>query len=223
MKVDLPSAHYSTLSRRARLLSFQLSAHAPRQIRHLVIDSTGLKVYGEGEWKVRTHGTDKRRTWRKLHIAMDARTQQITAAVVTDKEQLDRTTVPSLLRQTGAEIKAVCADGAYDFEQCYRAIKEHGAVPLIPPRSDAVERGKSPFESRDENVREIKQLGRKQWKISSGYHRRSLVECAFFRLKTVLSERLCSRRADTQMAEAHIRCLALNRMTELGMPHGSAI
>jgi hypothetical protein len=162
MKVKLPTAHYSTLSRRARRLAINLSAHHHQEIKHLVIDSTGLKVYGEGEWKVRTHGADKRRTWRKLHISMDAERHQLTSAIITDKDQLDRTVLPALLDRTEGEIKAVCADGAYDFEQCYRAIKQHEAVPLIPPRSDAVVRGKSPFESRDENVRGARKLGRKR-------------------------------------------------------------
>jgi len=221
MQVALPVPHYSTLSRRARQL--QLSLTAPQQIRHLVIDSTGLKVYGEGEWKVRTHGADKRRTWRKLHIAMDARTQQIAAVLMTEKELLDRNAVPGLLEQCEAQIEHVCADGAYDFECCYRAIQSCGAVPLIPPRSDAVVRRKSPFEERDENVREIKKLGRKRWKKVSGYHRRSLVECAFFRLKTIFSDKLKSRMTERQKVEATLRCLALNRMTTLGMPQSDAI
>jgi hypothetical protein len=174
MQVKLPSPHYSTLSRRAR--SLQLSLAAPEKIRHLVIDSSGLKVYGEGEWKVRTHGKAKRRTWRKLHISMDASTHQLTSVLLTDNEQLDRAALPELLKQPDAGIEYVCADGAYDFEQCYRAIKHYQAKPLIPPRSDAVVRGRSPFEGRDENVREIKKRGRKKWKERSGYHKRSLVE-----------------------------------------------
>ena len=88
MQVRLPAPHYSTLSRRARSLALSLAT--PKKIRHLVIDSTGLKVYGEGEWKVSMHGADKRRTWRKLHIAMDASTHQLTAAIITDKDVLDR-------------------------------------------------------------------------------------------------------------------------------------
>jgi hypothetical protein len=222
MQVELPSAHYSTLSRRARSLSVSL-ASANKPIKHLVIDSSGLKVYGEGEWKVRTHGKQKRRTWRKLHISMDASNHQITAAIITDKELLDRNTLSELLEQTSSEIEAVCADGAYDFEQCYRAIKKHEAKPLIPPRSDAVVRGKSPFEDRDENVREIRKLGRKQWKKESTYHKRSLVETAFFRLKTLFSDRLRSRRTETQITEAMVRCVAMNRMTSLGMPESYAI
>jgi Transposase DDE domain len=221
MKVRLPVMHYSTLSRRARSLEFSLAA--PQKIRHLVIDSSGLKVYGEGEWKVRTHGADKRRTWRKLHIAMDAERWQLTSALITDKDELDRTAVPALLKQTEVKVEYVCGDGAYDFEQCYRAIKQKEAVALIPPRSDAVVRGRSPFEQRDKNVREIRKLGRKQWKKVSGYHKRSLVECAFFRLKTIFSDKLKSRTVERQKIEAGLRCLALNRMTALGMPQSYAI
>lgn len=221
MQLKLPVMHYSTLSRRARTLRVSLAY--PQKIGHLVIDSTGLKLYGEGEWKVRTHGADKRRTWRKLHIAMDASTQQITSTLITDKDELDRHLLPPLLKQTRAKVMAVCADGAYDFEQCYRAIKGYEAVPLIPPRSDAVVRGKSPFEQRDENVRTIRKLGRKRWKQVSGYHKRSLVECAFFRLKTIFSDKLRARTTERQKIEAELRCLALNRMTKLGMPRSYPI
>lgn len=220
MQVSLPSPHYSTLSRRAR--SLELSLASPRKIRHLVIDSTGLKVYGEGEWQVRTHGKAKRRTWLKLHLSMDASTHQVTASSLTDKDLLDRNAMAGLLEQTAAEVELVCADGAYDFEQCYRAIKKRAALALIPPRSDAVVRGKSPFEQRDENVRSIRQLGRKRWKVESTYHRRSLVECAFFRLKTIFSDKLRARRMDTQSAEAMVRCVAMNQMSKLGMPHSYA-
>lgn len=221
MQVELPSPHYSTLSRRARSLSLSLAT--PKKIRHLVIDSTGLKVYGEGEWKVRIHGADKRRSWRKLHISMDASTHQLTSVLLTDNEQLDRVAMPVLLKQTSAEIKYVCGDGAYDFEQCYRAIKQRESKPLIPPRQDAVVRGKSPFEQRDKNVREIKKLGRKKWKQESSYHKRSLVETAFFRLKTIFSDKLKSRTEERQKTEAILRCIALNRMTGLGMPQSYAV
>ena len=221
MRLALPSPHYCTLCRRARHL--ELSLAAPQKIRHLVIDSTGLKVYGEGEWKVRSHGKDKRRTWRKLHISMDAEHHQLTAAIITDKDVLDRHALAGLLEQTESEVERVCADGAYDFEQCYRAIKSREAVPLIPPRSDAVVRGKSPFEQRDENVQGISKRGRKQWKRMSGYHKRSLVETAFFRLKTIFSDRLRSRRTDNQRVEAMIRCLAMNQMSRLAMPKSYAI
>jgi hypothetical protein len=223
LSLNLPAPDYSTLSRRARQLQLSLSAQPTKTISHLVIDSTGLKVYGEGEWKVRVHGADKRRTWRKLHISMDAETHHVTAVLLTDKDALDRNTLPALLKQTEGQIEAVCADGAYDFEQCYRAVKQAGARALIPPRRDAVMRRKGPFEQRDENLRGIRQHGRKQWKQESGYHQRSLVECAFFRLKTLFSERLRSRRAETQITEARIRCVAMNRMSSVGMPQSYAL
>lgn len=225
MRTDLPTPHYSTLSRRARHLSIGLTdrAAADRPIRHLVVDATGLKVYGEGEWKVKAHGKAKRRTWRKLHVAMDASTHQLTAALVTAKEALERNALHDLLARTAAEVERVCGDGAYDFEQCYRAIKERGAAALIPPREGAVIRAKSPFEQRDEDLRAIRSKGRKEWKAESTYHRRSLVETAFCRLKMIFSDRLRSRRPDTQTAEALTRCLALNRMTSLGMPVSYAV
>ncbi len=137
LSLNLPVPDYSTLSRRARLLRLSLPAPTAKTISHLVIDSTGLKVYGEGEWKVRLHGADKRRTWRKLHISMGAAAHQIAAAVITDKDALDRNTLPTLLNQTEGEIGAVCADGAYDFAQCYEAIKQHQARVLI---GDTVQR-----------------------------------------------------------------------------------
>lgn len=142
---------------------------------------------------------------------------------MTDKDELDRRLLPALLDATHSDIEYVCADGAYDFEVCYRAIKKKEARALIPPRSDAVIRGRSPFEQRDENLREIKAKGRKQWKVESTYHKRSLGETAFFRLKRIFSDRLSSRRRDTQTTEAMVRCAALNRMTGLGMPHSYAI
>jgi hypothetical protein len=221
MQVELPAPHYSTLCRRAR--SLHLCLTAPKKISHLVIDSSGLKVYGEGEWKVRLHGADKRRTWLKLHISMDASTHQLTSALITDKDILDRTALPELLKEIEADVEYVCADGAYDFECCYRAIKSREAQPLIPPRRDAVVRGRNPFEQRDENVREIRKRGRAKWKKESGYHRRSLVETAFFRLKTIFTDKLKSRTTERQKVEATLRCLALNKMTKLGMPQSYAV
>ena len=104
---------------------------------------------------------------------MDARTQQLTSVLLMDKEQLDRSGVPELLEQTSAQISFVCADGGYDFEQRYRVLKEKEARALIPPPSDAVVRGRSPFEPMDESLRESKKLGRKAWKKESGYPKRS--------------------------------------------------
>lgn len=218
LNVPLPVPDYSTLCRRSCKLKLKLASKPASKITHLLVDSTGLKVFGEGEWKVRTHGKDKRRTWRKLHISMDGESLLITAVVVTDKDTLDRKALIKLLEQTEPDIEKVCADGAYDTTACHKAIKQRGAVPIIPPKSNAVIGGKKWFEDRDEHLRQIKQAGLKEWKKQSQYHRRSLVENAFYRLKAIFSEKLRSRTEERQATEALIRCAVMNRLTSLGMP-----
>ena len=223
LDVDLPAPDYSTLCRRARSLEVPLPAPARRSPLHLVVDSTGLKVYGEGEWKVRLHGVDKRRTWRKLHLGMDHRSQHVVASTITEKEVLDRHAVPGLLGQVEGRVTEVLGDGAYDYTVCYEAISERGARAVIPPKQRARLWGKPHTRSRDANVKVMRRVGLAQWKKSTGYHRRSLVETAMMRLKTIFSDRLKSRTFDRQAVEARLRCAALNRMTELGMPESYAV
>ena len=132
LQLDLPAPHYSTLSRRAATVEVKL----PRQTKgalHLAIDSTGMKVYDEGEWKMRLHGKERRRTWRKLHVAIDHRTHEVVSLSMTDKDTLDRVEVPVLLKPVEGHIREVLGDGAYDFEVCHRAIRERGARAVIPP------------------------------------------------------------------------------------------
>ena len=223
LEVELPAPDYSTLCRRARRLEVPLSASDRRGPLHLVVDSTGLKVYGEGEWKVRLHGVDKRRTWRKLHVCIEHQTQRVVATSVTDKEVLDRRAVPALLSQVEGRITQVLGDGAYDYSVCYEAIHERGARAIIPPKQRARLWGKPHAQSRDDNVKTMRRIGLKQWKLKVRYHRRSLVETAMMRLKAVFSQKLKARTFDRQEVEARIRCAALNRMTELGMPRSYAV
>jgi len=218
LNIDLPAPHYSLLSRRARGLQVALASPSRKPIKHLVFDASGLKVFGEGEWKVRTHGKDKRRTWRKLHIGLDADSQQIVVALLTDKDVVDPRPLPRLLKHVQAPVERVYGDGAYDSRACYKAIHQRGAKAIIPPRRGSVFWQNDYLKDRNRNLRGVNRHGLKGWKKRSGYHRRSLVETAFFRLKAVFSERLRSRRDDTQATEAMIRCAALNRMTRLGMP-----
>ena len=219
LAIDLPAPHYSLLSRRARHLDVRLSSHPIKRIKHLVFDATGLKVYGEGEWKVRTHGADKRRTWRKLHISIDAASQQIITALITDNDVVDPRMMPRQLKQVDVAVERVYGDGAYDSRQCYRAIHQCGARAIIPPRKGSTLWKEDYLKDRNKNLRGVRKHGLKGWKQHSGYHKRSLVETAFFRLKTIFSEKLRSRRDDTQATEALIRCAVLNRMTGLGMPN----
>jgi hypothetical protein len=224
MNLDLPVPHPSILSRRAADLSVTL----PRQCRgkplHILVDATGLKVYGEGEWKVRIHGIGKRRTWRKLHIAMDAATGDILATVASTSNVGDKAILPNLLEQITDEIAQITGDGGYDYADCYEVIAERKARAVIPPRrTGRLHPQDERLRARDKNLRRIRKVGRKKWKKESHYHRRSLVETAMMRAKTIFGSSLSSRRFQNQATEMSIRCAALNRMTQLGMPESYPI
>jgi hypothetical protein len=182
-----------------------------------------MKVYGEGEWKMRLHGKEKRRTWRKLHLMIDHTTHEVVSLSMTDKDVLDRREVEGLLKAVEGEVCEVLGDGAYDFAVCHQAIRERGARAVIPPKKGARVRGAPQFLDRDEAVVRSRQVGKKQWKKERGYHRRSLVETAMMRLKTLFSERLKAREWKRQETELRIRCAALNRMTKLGMPQSHTV
>ena len=224
--LDLPVMSYSQLSRRCAVLEVTLPRRKKNEALHMVVDSTGAKVFGEGEWKVRQHGYTKRRTWRKLHIGADETTGEIVAAVVTTNNIADSQVLEEMLAQVEGEIEQVSGDGSYDKRNCYQAIAKRKAKATIPPRRDAKiwQHGNSKQERliRDENLRRIRQVGRKQWKKESGYHRRSLAETQMFRVKTIFGERVSARRFDGQATQMLIRCAALNTMTHLGMPDSYA-
>jgi Transposase DDE domain len=219
---DLPAPHYSTLSRRAAALEVELGRLAEGPL-HLAVDSTGLKLYGEGEWKVRLHGKEKRRTWRKLHLCIDHRTHECVALTMTDKDVLDRRELPGLLDAVEGEVAEVLGDGAYDFQGCYKAIGARGARSVIPPRARARVRSGPEFGDRDAAVLRGREVGRDEWKKEAGYHRRSLAETAMMRLKTIFSDKLRAREWRRQETELRVRCAAMNRMTSLGMPRSYAV
>ena len=226
MQADLPVPDYSTLCRRAATVGITLPKRAEGPL-HLVIDSTGLKVYGEGEWKVRQHGYSKRRTWLKLHLAVDSETHEIQAAMVSEPGVTDAEMVPPLLGQVDKPIESAAADGAYDRQVVYDALEGRSARAVVPPRRDAkVKRHgntSGPRLARDENLRRIRQIGRSAWKRESGYHERSLAETAMFRLKTLFGDAVSSREQTRQATEAGIRCRALDIMTHQGMPQSERV
>lgn len=223
MKIDLPVPDHSTLSKRGKTLKMKLPKKAKGSL-NLVFDSTGLKIYGEGEWKVRKHGYSKRRTWRKLHLGADPENGEIQAVLLTENNISDDAVVKDLLEQIEQTLLACAADGAYDKRKVYDALNKHSPEVkiLIPPRKNACiwQHGNSKAErlKRDENLRYIRKHGRQQWKEDSDYHMRSLAETAMFRLKTIFGDELSARLLETQTTQALIRCLALNKMTHLGMP-----
>jgi hypothetical protein len=228
MGLTLSVPSYSTLSRRGHsvLIHLPKKTHGPIDV---VIDSSGLKVYGEGEWKVRQHGASKRRTWRKIHLALDPASHEIQAAMMSDAGMDDGEMVAPLLDQVANEIQSVAGDGAYDKRKVYAVLaqKAAGAQVNIPPREDAKiwQHGNSaqPRLPRDENLRRIREVGRKHWKQETGYHRRSLAETAMFRIKTLFGDHLSNRCFDTQATQVGFRCRALNLMTHLGMPESYPI
>jgi hypothetical protein len=224
MDLDLPVPHPTILSRRAAKLSIALPPLKRGEPLHVLVDSTGLKVFGEGEWKVGTHGISKRRTWRKLHIAMNAETGEILASVATSSNVSDKEVLPLLLEQIAEPIKQLIGDGGYDYATCYEAIAGRKAEAVIPPRRTGRLHPKDErLRARDKNLRRIREVGRKKWKKQSRYHRRSLVETQMMRVKAIFGSGLSSRRFNNQATEMGIRCVTLNRMTHLGMPESYAI
>lgn len=221
MKLDLKVPCYTQLSRRAGELRVAFPRTKKSGQIDLVIDSTGLKVYGEGEWKMRTHGKQKRRTWRKYHVAVDPDTHEVVAMELTQANVHDSEAVPTLME--GLEnLGKVYGDGAYPTPKSLDAIAQAGGHAIIPPRTGTciVRRTPSPgVEQRNRLVRERRQAGgKKAWKKSSGYYRRSLVETHMFRLKTILGGSLHNRSFKNQKTEAALMAAILNKMTGLGMP-----
>lgn len=224
--IDIPVPNYSTLSRRLRRLESELKTDNSNEAVSLAIDSSGLKVYGEGEWKVRTHGYSKRRTWRKCHLGIDVNNQMIRAATVTTNDFKDSEVFEETVSQITNPINDIIGDGAYDSKNCYDACQSINATPIFPPREDAVihQHGNSKAEplARDQAVRDIRQLGKKAWKKNSGYHRRSLAETAMFRFKKQFTAELKSRNFDNQANEVFIKCGILNQFTTIGLANSVA-
>ncbi len=189
-----------------------------------MIDATGLKVYGAGEWLVEKHGERGSRTWRKLHLAVDPSTGEILASELTSNKKGDASQVGPLLGQIPGPIASVTGDGAYDGDPVYRAVSERQADPpvavVIPPRSTAVPSSKASTAptQRDQHIQMIHAKGRLGWQKAVGYSRRSHTETTMFRYKTIIGSRLRARTLPAQKTEAKIACLVLNRMTSLGMP-----
>jgi IS5 family transposase len=215
---ELPVLSYSQLSRRQQDLKIDLPRQKRGQGLHVVVDATGLKVYGEGEWKTRQHGIGKRRTWRKVHLAFDAETQEVVAEVTTENNVHEKEKMPDLLAQIEEEVAQVSADTGYDYQTCYQAIADKQARAVIPPRRNGRVWANGQMDDRDDNLRRIAVVGRDAWKQESDYHQRSLAETGMFRLKKIFGPGLLARHLKRQQTEVRVRCVALNRMTALGMP-----
>lgn len=225
MGIELPVPHYSAICKRAKTLEIKLPK-SNKPVRHIVMDSTGLKVYGEGEWKVRKHGPSKRRTWRKLHLSVAPETQEIVTEMLTPNSVDDAAAGVEMLQEIGETIDIVSGDGGYDkrkfYDECQTQKIPHVVVP--PQRNAKIWQhgnSKEPPHPRDENLRYIRQHGRKQWKQDTGYHQRSLSETAMYRFKTIFGPELNARSDERQQTEAALKCAILNRFTAIGMPQST--
>jgi IS5 family transposase len=222
LQVDILCPSYSQIQRRSSQIEVDFALPKAKGNLYLVADSTGLKVYGEGEWKVRKHGYTKRRTWRKLHLGVDESTGYIYASLLTKNSADDAAQVAELLEQVKEPVEKFSGDGAYDKSSCWDVLKQNGIEGIIPPRKDAVywmdEANELLDHDRNHILERIDKIGRKEWKQESGYHRRSLSETAMFRYKTIFGPKLYSRIFDNQRVESNIKVRALNIMTAQGMP-----
>ena len=222
MEISLDIPDYSSLAKRAAKLGISLDVRRHKGAIDVVVDSTGLKVFGEGEWKMRKHGKSKRRTWRKLHLAINPDTQEIEAETLTENNCDDARQVDPMLDQVPNPTNAFYGDGAYDKWKVYEALEKRGTRAIIPPQRNAKisQHGNSRCRPlpRDVAIREIRRRGRRRWKESVGYHRRSLSETAMYRMKCCFGDHLKNRLIPNQKAEARLRSKILNKFTHLGLP-----
>jgi hypothetical protein len=219
--LDLPVPDHSTLSRRAETLAVP-RPQAGRAPVHLLVDSTGLKFCGPGEWLTEKHGTKRRRAWRVLHLATDADTGRIVASVLTDKDADDGSQVGTLLDQVDGPVASVTGDGAYDRDDVYAAVavRHPDAAVVVPPRSSAVpsQTAETAPTQRDRHIKAITKHGRMAWQKTSGYNWRALVEADISRWKRVIGDGLRSQTDGRQATEVAVAVGVLNRMLELGRP-----
>lgn len=218
--LDIPS--YTQICRRCKDLEVDLGLSKKPGAIHLVADSTGLKIYGEGEWKVRRHGVSKRRTWMKLHLGLDEQDGLIWSCCLTNNQKTDADMLSDLIDDCEASIEKVSLDKGYDRKKCWKKLIEENIEVLIPPQENAVfwldSKGVLLDHQRNKILQCIQSSSRKEWKAQSDYHRRSISETAMMRYKTIFGSYMYSREYRRQQTEAKIKVKCLNKMTLLGKP-----
>ncbi len=218
--VDLPVANLATLCRRRKALSIEPLVRDISEPLDLVLDSTGLKIYGQGEWCRAKHGRKPQR-WKKLHIGLDAKSGMIVSHLLTGKDAGDPDQIDDILTQIDGPVGCFMADGAYDGDPVYDAVKRHSPDPapevVIPPRKTAVLSSDDEDEQtdRDRHILELAAKGRMAWQKAHDYGRRSLVETTMGRYKSIIGGRLHARHDDAQPVEVAIGIKVFNRMMNL--------
>ena len=223
MGLDLRSPDHTTLSRRGQHLDLTLRGVPRRAGLHLIIDSTGLSIVGEGEWAAAKHGGRGTRGWKKLHVGVD-QTGVIVAHALTDATGDDATTGVELIEAVSDDIASVTADAVYDTVAFYDAAGARGATVVVPPAMTArVSRRRPRSSARDRTITKVKRIGRRRWKKTSRYHQQARVENAFFRYKSIIGDGLRARTPGGRAVEALLACNMLNAMTAMGRPASYAI
>jgi transposase len=219
LHLDIPD--HTTLSRRSKTLNIKLKAKLPPDPIDLIIDSTGLSVFGEGQWAAAKHGKRGSQGWKKLHLGVDGH-GAIVAEALTDPNVDDAKTGVGMIKKARFRVKTVVGDAAYDSRDIYKAAEDHRARVVVPPLRNAQVSTHAP-PARNRSVKRIEKVGRQRWKTETGYHRRDKVENTFFRYKSMIGDRLRSRDPDTQKTEVILGCNILNRMFARGQPRSVAI
>lgn len=222
---DLQVPHFSTISRRQNSVEVIVSTKLKEgENLHIAADSTGLKVYGEGEWKVRQHGISKRRTWMKLHLTIDVNTQEIVELALSKNSKHDSQAGSEMLKGKLQKVNSFRGDGGYDHFS-FREILGDSILQIIPPPENAVESVGSENEpvpdylrQRNQAVYYLSSHERSEWKKEVGYHRRSLNEVVMFRYKVTFGDRLKARIEQNQSTEVKVKCKILNVFRLTGMP-----
>jgi len=222
--ISLCVPDHTTLSRRAATLEVPRpgNAGAGGEPMHLLVDSTGLKLCGKGEWLLEKHGTATRRSWCMLHLGVDAGTGRIVASTLTPKNADDASQVDPLLDQVAKSVASFTADGAYDQDRVYAGVAERHpeAAVVVPPRANAVpsDTAESAPTQRDGHLQHIARHGRMSWQSASGYNRRARVEAAMNRWKQVIGDELRAHTDERRATEVAVAVQALNRMLDFGRP-----
>ncbi len=188
------------------------------------MDSTGLKISGEGEWLQRKHKTKiTRKKWRKLHLGLNLATGEIICAELTLDSAGDTTALPELLDQIIEPVSRFLADGAYDGAPTDALLKARFGEPveiIVPPPRNAIQspQSRSELSFRDQHIAEIQTRGRIAWQSGSGYSQRSRIETRIGRWKAVIGPKLKARGFENQQLEAKNGTTILNKMTEFARP-----
>jgi hypothetical protein len=224
MEADLEAPDHTTISRRSQHLCIQLACVSTKEPVHLIVDSTGLSIVGEGEWAAVKYGGHGRRGWKKLHLGVD-QTGVIVAQTLTHGSTDDARAGVDLIDRIEDDLASFTADEAYDTLAIYTASAKRGAKVVVPPSRSATQshQRRSPSSARDSTILKVQKIGRPQWKKESGYHRQARVENTFFRYKSIVGDRLRARHPKSQEAEAIIACNILNRMIAIGRPESFVI